>query len=119
MTIALCKVFNYFLLYNKKYFDGILEEVVLISTPGTEFILPNSAFEECTALKTIDMSQCDDLVLCDYVFRECSSLQKLDLPDNTKPIIQRTSPFYDTSESLAVTYKGKEYNYTNFDEMFK
>ena len=95
-----------------------LEEVVLISTPDTEFILSNSTFEECTALKTIDMSQCDNLVLCDYVFRECSSLQKLDLPDSTKRIIQRTSPFYDTSESLVVTYKGKEYNYTNFDEMF-
>jgi hypothetical protein len=95
-----------------------LEEVVLISTPGTEFILPNSVFEECTALKTVDMSQCDNLVLCDYVFRECSSLQKLDLPDSTKPITQRISPFYNTSESLVVTYKGKEYNYTNFDEMF-
>ncbi|MCR5167383.1 MAG: leucine-rich repeat domain-containing protein, partial [Oscillospiraceae bacterium] len=104
------------------YLCPSLEEVVLISTPDSEFIIPSCAFEECSALKIIDTSKCDNLVLCDAILADCPSIQTISLPDNTRPIvnnINRVTPFYKANESLVVTYKGKEYNYTNFNEMFK
>ncbi|MDE7288495.1 MAG: hypothetical protein K2N71_03190, partial [Oscillospiraceae bacterium] len=56
------------------------------------------------------------VILSSIVFSSCPSLRSLTLPDN---VCQNNGGFFfDKCEALTVTYKGNEYNYTNFNDLY-
>ncbi len=71
------------------------------------------AFNNCINLKNVNIP--DSVTALDAgVFSHCESLRSLTLPDGIKSVEDNA---FNACDALTVTYKGKEYNYTNWEEL--
>lgn len=69
-------------------------------------------FSGCINLTNVTIPDSVKLIGTD-AFSNCSNLRSLTLPDS----IELIDDAFDNCNALTVTYKGKEYNYTNFDDL--
>lgn len=72
--------------------------------------------EHYTNLKEITLPE--NIILCYEAFRNCEKLRSLTLPDNVSQRAHNWGDMFVNCEALTVTYKGTEYNYTNFIDLY-
>lgn len=87
-----------------------LEEIVI---PENVTKIDDSAFYSCSSLKSVTLP--DGIETIGWrAFVGCESLRSLDLPDNISSV---DSQSFMNCNALTVTYKGNEYNYSNWDDL--
>lgn len=84
-----------------------------INIPNSVKCIADCAFEECESLKEVKLP--DGIILCYRSFIGCRGLRNIVLPDDAKRYGDEI--FYGCN-GLTVTYKGNDYNYTNFDDLY-
>lgn len=92
------------------YGCGSLESVTI---PNSVEYIDEKVFVDCSNLKEITLP--DGVILGDSVFQNCTSLRNLTLSDN---VSRSGGNLFDGCSALTVTYKGNEYNYTNFEDLY-
>ncbi len=91
----------------------LCEALESVTIPDGVTTIGQYAFNNCINLKNVNIP--DSVTALDAgVFSRCESLRSLTLPDGIKSV--EDNAFYGC-EALTVTYKGKEYNYTNWEEL--
>lgn len=87
-----------------------LEEIVI---PENVTKIDDSAFYSCSSLKSVTLP--DGIESIGWrAFVGCESLRSLELPDNISSV---DSQSFMNCNALTVTYKGNEYNYSNWDDL--
>ena len=76
-----------------------------------------NALNHCDALTTVNFVNCEDTFIGKKAFYNCTSLRTLDL-SNVDNVIWIADNAFEECPALTVTYNGKEYNHTNFDELY-
>ncbi len=77
-----------------------LEEVVMpVAAEAAHFTDFTMAFQNCTALKTIDLSGCAGLTSIEKAFQGCTSLERVDLSACTQ--LQSVDDAFESCEALA------------------
>lgn len=94
------------------FFD--CESLESITIPGNVEYIGNHAFEDCASLKEVTLP--DGVILGDSAFKNCTSLRSLTLSDN---VSRSGGSLFEGCSALTVTYKGNEYNYTNFKDLYE
>lgn len=92
-----------------------LQEVTI---PSTVTSIGRMAFGECNDLKNVTIPD-SVTVINDFAFYHCSDLRSLTLPDGLEFNLSSRGNIFSGCTALTVTYKGQEYNYTNFDDLYK
>lgn len=95
------------------------ENLKSVTIPKGVTTIVEKSFEGCTSLKDITLP--DSIIMDGGAFAYCTGLRSLTLPDNASGYSSRyrgANDFFSGCDGLTVTYKGNEYNYTNFWDLY-
>lgn len=90
------------------------EKLTAVVIPDSVTHIGAQSFFGCTALTDITIPN-GVAVIGDTAFFGCTELRSLTLPDN----IMYIGDSFVGCEALTVTYKGREYDHTNFSDLYK
>ncbi|MDE5577246.1 MAG: leucine-rich repeat domain-containing protein, partial [Oscillospiraceae bacterium] len=89
-----------------------------ISIPDSVEFIDWATFMGCSKLKEVTLP--DGVILQCGVFENCTGLRNMTIPDNVSLTSWGAAyGFLYKCDGLTVTYKGNEYNHTNFEDLYK